>query len=146
RPATPEPRKEPSASEPVRRPARKAGTRHYSVVAIGTSTGAPVALQKVLTALPASFPAPVVLVRRLPASCAAGVAARRDELCRVELRQAVDGGVRRPGLPLRAPGGKEMMVDGGGGQAKERRRTGDGRLNYPSCVEVSFGALAGSLP
>nr|BFE90432.1 hypothetical protein GCM10020185_09680 [Pseudomonas brassicacearum subsp. brassicacearum] len=41
-----------SASSPA--PKRKA----YKLVAIGTSTGGPVALQRVLTQLPANFPAP----------------------------------------------------------------------------------------
>ncbi|MCS5560464.1 MAG: chemotaxis-specific protein-glutamate methyltransferase CheB, partial [Marinobacter nauticus] len=103
RPATPEPRKEPSASEPVRRPARKTGTRHYSVVAIGTSTGGPVALQKVLTALPASFPAPIVLVQHMPASFTPAFAERLNKLCRIDVRQAEDGDVLRPGLALLAP-------------------------------------------
>ena len=55
RPVTPEPVKNPGPDTTFS-PGQKNGTRHYSVVAIGTSTGGPVALQKVLTALPASFP------------------------------------------------------------------------------------------
>ena len=146
RPATPEPRKEPSASEPVRRPARKTGTRHYSVVAIGTSTGGPVALQKVLTALPASFPAPIVLVQHMPASFTPAFAERLNKLCRIEVRQAEDGDVLRPGLALLAPGGKQMMIESRGGQAKVRILPGDDRLNYKPCVDVTFGSLARSFP
>ena len=146
RPATPEPRKEPAASEPVRRPARKTGTRHYSVVAIGTSTGGPVALQKVLTALPASFPAPIVLVQHMPASFTPAFAERLNKLCRIEVRQAEDGDVLRPGLALLAPGGKQMMIESRGGQAKVRILPGDDRLNYKPCVDVTFGSLARSFP
>ena len=146
RPATPEPRKEPSASEPVRRPARKTATRHYSVVAIGTSTGGPVALQKVLTALPASFPAPIVLVQHMPASFTPAFAERLNKLCRIEVRQAEDGDVLRPGLALLAPGGKQMMIESRGGQAKVRILPGDDRLNYKPCVDVTFGSLARSFP
>ena len=146
RPATPEPRKEPAASEPVRRPARKTATRHYSVVAIGTSTGGPVALQKVLTALPASFPAPIVLVQHMPASFTPAFAERLNKLCRIEVRQAEDGDVLRPGLALLAPGGKQMMIESRGGQAKVRILPGDDRLNYKPCVDVTFGSLARSFP
>ena len=146
RPATPEPRKEPSASEPVRRPARKTATRHYSVVAIGTSTGGPVALQKVLTALPASFPAPIVLVQHMPASFTPAFAERLNKLCRIEVRQAEDGDVLRPGQALLAPGGKQMMIESRGGQAKVRILPGDDRLNYKPCVDVTFGSLARSFP
>src|SRR5207253_134924 len=45
-------------------PKRKA----YRLVAIGTSTGGPVALQRVLTQLPANFPAPMVLIQHMPAA------------------------------------------------------------------------------
>ena len=48
-----------SPSSPA--PKRKA----YKLVAIGTSTGGPVALQRVLTQLPANFPAPIVLIQHL---------------------------------------------------------------------------------
>ncbi|MGQ7269822.1 protein-glutamate methylesterase/protein-glutamine glutaminase [Marinobacter nauticus] len=146
RPATPEPRKDPATSEPVRRPARKTAARHYSVVAIGTSTGGPVALQKVLTALPASFPAPIVLVQHMPASFTPAFAERLNKLCRIEVRQAEDGDVLRPGLALLAPGGKQMMIESRGGQAKVRILPGDDRLNYKPCVDVTFGSLARSFP
>ena len=38
------------------------------VVAIGTSTGGPVALQRLLTTLPADFPAAMLLVQHMPSS------------------------------------------------------------------------------
>ncbi|WP_226597077.1 protein-glutamate methylesterase/protein-glutamine glutaminase [Marinobacter nauticus] len=146
RPVTTEPRRDAAASEPVRKPARKTAARHYSVVAIGTSTGGPVALQKVLTALPASFPAPIVLVQHMPASFTPAFAERLNKLCRIEVRQAEDGDVLRPGLALLAPGGKQMMIESRGGQAKVRILPGDDRLNYKPCVDVTFGSLARSLP
>lgn len=52
----PQPAPEPQA--PARSSHRRGSSKHYNVVAIGTSTGGPVALQRVLTALPAGFPAP----------------------------------------------------------------------------------------
>ena len=147
----------PSASaEPARKPApepeapRRAGpktpTRHYQVVAIGTSTGGPVALQKVLTELPASFPAPIVLIQHMPASFTPAFAERLNRLCRIEVRQAEDGDVLRPGLALLAPGGKQMMIENRSGQARVRILASDERLNYKPCVDVTFGSLARSFP
>lgn len=141
----PEPRREPTA-EPARKPSRKTAARHYSVVGIGTSTGGPVALQKVLTTLPASFPSPIVLVQHMPASFTPAFAERLNKLCRIEVRQAEDGDVLRPGLALLAPGGKQMMVENRGGQARVRILPGDDRLNYKPCVDVTFGSLARSFP
>ncbi|MBB5321252.1 protein-glutamate methylesterase/protein-glutamine glutaminase [Marinobacter oulmenensis] len=139
RPAAPKP-------EVPRSPGRKTPARHYQVVAIGTSTGGPVALQKVLTELPASFPAPIVLVQHMPASFTPAFAERLNRLCRIEVRQAEDGDVLRPGLALLAPGGKQMMIEGRSGQAKVRILPSDERLNYKPCVDVTFGSLARSFP
>lgn len=138
-----EPAREPEAP---RRPSRKTAAKHYSVVAIGTSTGGPVALQKVLTALPASFPAPLVLVQHMPASFTPAFAERLNKLCKIDVRQAEDGDILRPGLALLAPGGKQMMVENRGGQGRIRILPGDERLNYKPCADVTFGSLARSFP
>ncbi|KEF31949.1 MAG: chemotaxis response regulator protein-glutamate methylesterase [Gammaproteobacteria bacterium] len=129
-----------------RRPARRGPAKHYSVVGIGTSTGGPVALQKVLTKLPASFPAPLVLVQHMPASFTPAFAERLNKLCQIEVRQAADGDMLRPGLALLAPGGKQMMIENRGGQPRVRILPGDERLNYKPCVDVTFGSLAKSFP
>ena len=140
------PTSSPSDAEAPRRHARRGAAKHYAVVGIGTSTGGPVALQRVLTALPATFPAPIVLVQHMPASFTPAFAERLNKLCRIEVRQAQDGDVLRPGLALLAPGGKQMMVENRGGQARIRILPGDERLNYKPCVDVTFGSLARSFP
>ncbi|WP_028694516.1 protein-glutamate methylesterase/protein-glutamine glutaminase [Pseudomonas cremoricolorata] len=125
----------PSASSPA--PRRKA----YKLVAIGTSTGGPVALQRVLTQLPAGFPAPIVLIQHMPAAFTKAFAERLDKLCRISVKEAEDGDVLRPGLALLAPGGKQMMVDGRG---TVKILPGDERLNYKPCVDITFGSAAKS--
>jgi two-component system chemotaxis response regulator CheB len=135
-----------SETEAPRRHARRGAAKRYAVVGIGTSTGGPVALQRVLTALPATFPAPIVLVQHMPASFTPAFAERLNKLCRIEVRQAQDGDVLKPGLALLAPGGKQMMVENRGGQARIRILPGDERLNYKPCVDVTFGSLARSFP
>jgi len=129
-----------------RPPSRRSPARHYSVVAIGTSTGGPVALQRVLTALPADFPAPIVLVQHMPASFTPAFAERLNRLCSIDVRQAEEGDVLRPGLALLAPGGQQMMIENRSGQARVRILPGDDRLNYKPCVDVTFGSLARSFP
>ena len=136
----------PGETEAPRRHGRRGPAKHYAVVGIGTSTGGPVALQRVLTVLPATFPAPIVLVQHMPASFTPAFAERLNKLCRFEVRQAEDGEVLRPGLALLAPGGKQMMVENRGGQPRIRILPGDERLNYKPCVDVTFGSLARSFP
>ncbi|WP_372873850.1 chemotaxis response regulator protein-glutamate methylesterase [Pseudomonas sp.] len=111
----------------------------YKLVAIGTSTGGPVALQRVLSQLPANFPAPLVLIQHMPAAFTKAFAERLDKLCRISVKEAEDGDLLRPGLALLAPGGKQMMIDGRGAV---RILPGDERLNYKPCVDITFGSAA----
>ena len=128
-----------AAPAPTHAPAPK--RKAYKLVAIGTSTGGPVALQRVLTQLPAGFPAPIVLVQHMPAAFTKAFAERLDKLCRIRVKEAEDGDVLRPGLALLAPGGKQMMVDGRG---TVKILPGDERLNYKPCVDITFGSAAKS--
>lgn len=122
-----------SSATPKRKP--------YKLVAIGTSTGGPVALQRVLTQLPANFPAPLVLIQHMPAAFTKAFAERLDKLCRISVKEAEDGDVLRPGLALLAPGGKQMMLDARG---MVKILPGDERLNYKPCVDITFGSVAKS--
>ncbi|MFW5825912.1 MAG: protein-glutamate methylesterase/protein-glutamine glutaminase [Marinobacter sp.] len=136
----------PAPEAPARPGRRRTASRHYDVVGIGTSTGGPIALQKVLVALPASFPAPLVLVQHMPGSFTPAFAERLNKLCQIQVRQAEDGDILRPGLALLAPGGKQMMIENRGGQGRVRILPGDDRLNYKPSVDVTFGSLARSFP
>ncbi|AYG45989.1 chemotaxis response regulator protein-glutamate methylesterase [Pseudomonas sp. Leaf58] len=127
------------AAAPAHSPAPK--RKPYKLVAIGTSTGGPVALQRVLTQLPANFPAPIVLIQHMPAAFTKAFAERLDKLCRISVKEAEDGDLLRPGLALLAPGGKQMMIDGRG---TVKILPGDERLNYKPCVDITFGSAAKS--
>ncbi|HEN8712215.1 TPA: chemotaxis response regulator protein-glutamate methylesterase [Pseudomonas putida] len=128
-----------TAPAPAHSPAPK--RKPYKLVAIGTSTGGPVALQRVLTQLPAGFPAPIVLIQHMPAAFTKAFAERLDKLCKISVKEAEDGDLLRPGLALLAPGGKQMMIDGRG---TVKILPGDERLNYKPCVDITFGSAAKS--
>lgn len=128
-----------AVAAPMSSPAPK--RKPYKLVAIGTSTGGPVALQRVLTQLPASFPAPIVLIQHMPAAFTKAFAERLDKLCRISVKEAEDGDILRPGLALLAPGGKQMMIDGRGAV---KILPGDERLNYKPCVDITFGSASKS--
>ena len=140
--AAPAPASRPSPASPAATSSAAAPKRKsYKLVAIGTSTGGPVALQRVLTQLPASFPAPIVLIQHMPAAFTKAFAERLDKLCRITVKEAEDGDLLRPGLALLAPGGKQMMVDARG---IVKILPGDERLNYKPCVDITFGSAAKS--
>ncbi|MGF1721435.1 chemotaxis response regulator protein-glutamate methylesterase [Vibrio kyushuensis] len=120
----------------------KASGKKYQLTAIGTSTGGPVALQKILTKLPANYPHPILLIQHMPATFTSAFASRLNSLCKVEVKEAQDGDMLRPGVAYLAPGGKQMMVDGRPGSARLRVIDGGERMNYKPCVDVTFGSAA----
>jgi two-component system chemotaxis response regulator CheB len=121
----------------------RAAMKRYGLVAIGTSTGGPVALQTVLTQLPQSFPAPILLIQHMPATFTSAFAERLNGLCKIRVKEAVDGDVLFPGVALLAPGGKQMMVTKGG---RIKILPGDERLNYKPCVDITFASAANVYP
>lgn len=122
---------------------KKSG-KSYQLLAIGTSTGGPVALQAVLTQLPANFPYPILLIQHMPATFTAAFAARLNGLCQISVKEAEDGDLLRPGAAYLAPGGKQMMLDGRGSSARIRIIDGNDKVNYKPCVDITFASLAKS--
>jgi two-component system chemotaxis response regulator CheB len=109
------------------------------LVVIGASTGGPVALTDVLTALPANFSVPILLVQHMPENFTRAFAERLNKLCAIEVREAVNGDHIKPGLALLAPGGKQMMVDRRG---CVKILPDDARVNYKPSLDITFGAAA----
>ncbi len=112
------------------------------LVAIGTSTGGPVALQKVLTELPANYPAAILLIQHMPGSFTTAFAQRLDRACAISVREAVDGDRLEAGLALLAPGGKQMTLEGSAGQLRVRISEPLPGQNYKPCVDVTFTSIA----
>lgn len=135
-----QPAARPTAAKPAAR--FKPSGKKYQLMAIGTSTGGPVALQKILTALPANFPLPIVLIQHMPATFTAAFAARLNNLCKIGVKEAQDGDVLKPGMAYLAPGGMQMMLDGRPGSVRLRIIDGGDRMNYKPCVDVTFGSAA----
>ena len=147
----PQPRVAPSttratASKPVSTPSPakrlKASGKSYDVLAIGTSTGGPVALQAVLSALPANFKLPILLIQHMPGTFTKAFADRLNGLCRISVKEASDGDVLKPGCAYLAPGGKQMLIDGRAGNGKIRIHEGSEKLNYKPSVDITFASLS----
>ncbi|HFQ14601.1 MAG TPA: chemotaxis response regulator protein-glutamate methylesterase [Gammaproteobacteria bacterium] len=148
-----------SGRVPVRRgsapPPRRAATAPASLassntgsirlLAIGTSTGGPVALQAVLTKLPKNFPAPILLIQHMPATFTPAFAKRLDQMCAIEVREARDRDPLRPGVALLAPGGKQMRIEGRPGNAHVRLSDDEGQTYKPS-VDITFSSIANVYP
>lgn len=80
------------------------------IIAIASSTGGPKALQSVIPRIPADIDAPVVLVQHMPAGFTRSMAARLNELSKVQVKEAEDGELLKKGVVYIAPGGKHIVV------------------------------------
>lgn len=132
-----------AAPEPMTRAVKDVSQGDYKILAIGTSTGGPVALQTILTSLPADFPVPIVLIQHMPAAFTNAFAKRLDGLCKIHVKEAEDGDVLQPGYAYLAPGGKQMVLDGRPGSVKLRVREDDGeKLTYRPSVDLTFASVS----
>jgi two-component system chemotaxis response regulator CheB len=92
------------------RPARPGRTDFTDIVVIGTSTGGPRALHEVLSALPESFPAPILIVQHMPPKFTRSLAQRLDSYSALSVREAQDGEPVVAGTAYIAPGGRHMAL------------------------------------
>lgn len=99
-----------TASQPTVSKVKASGKR-YKCLAIGASTGGPVALQKVLSGLPANFPYPILLVQHMPGTFTNAFAQRLNNNCEISVKEAEHGDILKPGCAYLAPGGKQMVVE-----------------------------------
>jgi len=129
------------APAPPAKVARASGHR-IKLLAIGTSTGGPVALQKVLTALPGDFPVPILLIQHMPAAFTPAFASRLNQQCAIQVKEASDGESLSPGTALLAPGGKQMRLEGREGNARVRIEAGNPTETYKPCIDLTFSSIA----
>lgn len=95
----------------VRRATPRAITRPpVEVLAIGASTGGPMAVTQILAELPAGFAVPIVVVQHMPAMFTALFAQRLAEQTALVCREAVAGAVLAPGEVWVAAGGSHLVV------------------------------------
>jgi two-component system chemotaxis response regulator CheB len=142
------------AEQPTPQVKRSSGTERCSflpqnqtrIVVIGTSTGGPIALQQVLKALPATFSLPILLVQHMPGSFTTAFAQRLDTICAINIREAKQGDILKPGLALLAPGGKQMLLERQGSGFSVRITESEPGQNYKPCVDITFSSVAKLLP
>lgn len=117
----------------------------YDVVVIGSSTGGPRALMEVIGALPADFPAAVVVAQHMPAGFTHTLAERIDRRSAIRVREAHDGSPLEPGQVLIAPGGSQIEILRDGGQLRVRVREATGEYLHRPSVDLLFRSAAAAV-
>jgi two-component system chemotaxis response regulator CheB len=80
------------------------------IVAIGSSTGGPTALELILKTLPATLPAPILISQHMPKGFTHPFAVRLSRLARIKVKEAADGDIVEGGKALICPGGHHMTL------------------------------------
>ncbi|TGL59466.1 protein-glutamate methylesterase/protein-glutamine glutaminase [Leptospira sarikeiensis] len=111
------------------------------IVAIGTSTGGTIALEEILTSLPANSPG-IVIVQHMPEKFTEAFANRLDKICKIQVKEAKDGDRVQEGVALIAPGNKHMEVTGSGAQFIVRINDGPLVNRHRPSVDVLFHSVA----
>jgi two-component system, chemotaxis family, protein-glutamate methylesterase/glutaminase len=107
-----------------------AAVKREGLVLIGTSTGGPPALEKLLTGLPASFPWPIVIAQHMPATFTGSLARRLDGLCQLTVQEVRDPVMLKPGHAYIGRGDADVIIS--------RRGTGVVAMAAPARAEYAW--------
>lgn len=124
-------------------PAPRPASVRPQCLLIGSSTGGPRAVERVLLDLkPALASIPVLIVQHMPAMFTAVFAEHLQSLLSVPAREAKDGDAVLPGTILVAPGGRHMGVTISGGKPVIRLTDGPPENFCRPAVDVLFREAA----
>lgn len=116
--------------------------KKIDIIALGSSTGGPPALQTLISALPRNLPVGMVIAQHMPPMFTKSLAERLDSLSSVTVREAADGDPIEAGTVLIAPGGKHLTVKRYGGRARAVVSTEPSDTLYKPCVDVMLNSVA----
>jgi two-component system chemotaxis response regulator CheB len=83
---------------------------NYDVIVIGSSTGGPTAVEKVITNLPGNLTIPVLIAQHMPSNFVPSFASRLDALTPLSVTMARKDDVVEKGKILIAPGSRNIIV------------------------------------
>jgi two-component system chemotaxis response regulator CheB len=107
-----QPRLHPQAAPtPGQKPVQVRKPGNIEIIAIGISTGGPNALREVFSKLSPDLPQPIVVVQHMPAGFTEEFANSLNRICPLEVKEACEGDLVKPGRILIAPGDKHIVVE-----------------------------------
>lgn len=99
----------------ARTPRPRLGSDGYEIVTLGTSTGGPVALSRVVPALPADLPVPLVIVQHMPPGFTRPLAERLNAASQLRVVEGEEGMPLEAGTAIIAPAGRQLAFARSGG-------------------------------
>lgn len=141
-PATPQAKEKLTADAILSPPNTNAMLRTTErIVAIGSSTGGTIALEKILTRLPRVSPG-IIIVQHMPAAFTGAFAERLNMLCEIEVKEAKGEDTILPGHAYIAPGDRHMLIKRSGALYKTELKDGPLVSRHKPSVDVLFRSTA----
>lgn len=112
------------------------------VVAIGSSTGGPAALQIILTKLPSDFPSGIVISQHMPKGFTAPLAERLDRLSKIRIKEAEEGEEIEQGKAYIAPGGYHLLIKKRSGKTRIALKEANFEDRYAPSVDQMMRSAA----
>lgn len=84
--------------------------KNFAICVIGVSTGGPDALNKLIPAIPGTFPLPILLVQHMPPLFTKSLAESLNKKSQLSVKEGVENDDIVPGTVYIAPGGKHMIL------------------------------------
>ncbi|HTU58419.1 MAG TPA: chemotaxis protein CheB, partial [Polyangiales bacterium] len=129
------------ATKPAATKPRLAASR-VEVIVIGTSTGGPQALSRLLRTLPADLSVPVLVVIHIPPGYTAALAERLDAECAVKVVEASPGLRASPGTVVIARAGSHLKLVNEAATLRLRLDTEPSDTLHCPAVDVLFQSAA----
>ncbi len=115
------------------------------IIALACSTGGPQALHTFVPMLPSNLPVPVVIVQHMPEGFTASLAARLNQISSINVKEAEDKEVFKPGLVYVTPGGKHMEIYENASHQPYCHLSDDPPVNsLKPCADVMYRSLTKS--
>ena len=112
------------------------------IVAIGSSTGGPPALQNIFSSFEHKFPFAIVVSQHMPAGFTRAFSERLNRSSPFDVKEAGDGDEVCPGRILIAPGGMNMVFESCGGHVTARIVPPTSADRYIPSVDVMLESCA----
>ncbi|MEM1166739.1 MAG: chemotaxis-specific protein-glutamate methyltransferase CheB [Planctomycetota bacterium] len=114
----------------------------FSCIAVGSSTGGPPVLEKLIVAVPESLSVPMVIAQHMPVVFTASMAERFSTICARPVRHIEDGCTIDPGTVHICPGGSNTHIQRAGGILRATvNRLPEDTTYFPS-VNVLFDTIS----
>ncbi len=127
---------------PVRPVSGNFSKRNFDIIAVGTSTGGPPALQQVIPNLPHDLPVGVLVVQHMPPNFTKSLAERLNGISALHVKEAEHGETVTPGVAYIAPGDKHLTIKKWGAKIETVLSDEPSDMLHKPSVDVLFNSVA----